>query len=87
MDEEADNDDSSIKSEEDNDFVIELSESLNLSSAKSTKKGDAFDLDLSFPRINTVIQVALSHSNQHASPSGPLTLQAATRKTTTIPTI
>jgi hypothetical protein len=48
MDEEADDDESSIESEEDNDFVIELSESLNLSSAKSTEKGDAFDLDLSF---------------------------------------
>jgi hypothetical protein len=47
-DEDEDDDESSIESEEDNDFVLELSESLNISSAKQTEKGDVFDLDLSF---------------------------------------
>jgi hypothetical protein len=46
MDEDDDDDESSIESED--DFVIELSESLNISSTKTTEKGDAFDLDLSF---------------------------------------
>lgn len=44
---EDDDDESSVESD-DNDFVQELSEQLNLSSAKSTEKGDAFDLDLAF---------------------------------------
>jgi len=47
MDEEYD-DESSIESKEDNGFVLELSERLHLSSEKSTDKGNAFDLDLSF---------------------------------------
>jgi hypothetical protein len=49
MAEEEEDDESSIESEE-NDFVLELSESLNISSEKNKdgEKGDAFDLDLSF---------------------------------------
>jgi hypothetical protein len=44
-------------------------------------------LRMKIQRINMVIPVVLSHSNQPANPSGPLTLPAATKKTTTIPTI
>jgi hypothetical protein len=47
MDEEDDDDESSIDSEE-NEFVAELSERLNLVSGKDTEKGDLFDIDLSF---------------------------------------
>jgi hypothetical protein len=47
-DEENEDDESSIESEADNEFVIELSESLNISSQRNTGKGDVFDLDLSF---------------------------------------
>jgi hypothetical protein len=47
MDEE-DNDELSIESDAENAFVMEFSESLNISSEKNTEKGDAFDLDLSF---------------------------------------
>ena len=48
MDEDDEDDESSIDSETDNDFIQELSESLNISSAKNTDKDDVFDLDLSF---------------------------------------
>jgi hypothetical protein len=48
LDEEYEDDESSIESEADNEFVQELSESLNIASGKNNGKGDAFDLDLSF---------------------------------------
>jgi hypothetical protein len=45
-DEAEEDDESSIESEADNEFVQELSETLNISSTKDKGLGDLFDLDL-----------------------------------------
>jgi hypothetical protein len=75
MDEEDDDDESSIESE-DNEFVLELSESLNISSAKNTgEKGDAFDLDLSF-----MLDVAENPKNQYGDSGSVKTFKSTCKK-------